>query len=68
MHACRPAGLAAPHGPRHAVLRRWIQAPAPKMGRRQAAELEEVELEWGRSMISKGNEVRCRSHHSSNML
>ncbi|KAL4859239.1 Ribosome maturation factor RimM [Chlorella vulgaris] len=36
---------------------RWIQAPAPKMGRRQAAELEEVELEWGRSMISKGNEV-----------
>ncbi|PRW59657.1 Ribosome maturation factor [Chlorella sorokiniana] len=36
---------------------RWLQAPAPKIGRRAAAPPEEVELEWGRMMISKGNEV-----------
>lgn len=36
---------------------RWLQAPAPKIGRRKAPPPEEVELEWGRSMISKGNEV-----------
>ncbi|KAI7841346.1 hypothetical protein COHA_004964 [Chlorella ohadii] len=36
---------------------RWLQAPAPKIGRRAAPEPEEFELEWGRMMISKGNEV-----------
>ena len=42
------------------AARRWLQAPAPKIGRRRAAPPEEVSLEWGRSMISKGNEVRAR--------
>lgn len=37
---------------------RWLQAPAPKIGRRVPPPPEEVALEWGRGMISKGNEVR----------
>ncbi|GAB4821962.1 hypothetical protein N2152v2_009008 [Parachlorella kessleri] len=36
---------------------RWLRAPVPKLGRRRALPPTAVELEYGRTMISKGNEV-----------
>jgi len=36
---------------------RWIQAPAPRIGRQGAPEPEEVELEWGRRTVSKASNV-----------
>jgi 16S rRNA processing protein RimM len=36
---------------------RWLRAPASRVGRRDAAPPQEMELEWGRSSVFKGRQV-----------